>query len=184
VPRVYPPEQVTCAQCGREFTRIRKVGALQIYCSRKCTAEHGEELKRQRNEGLPPRRCECGSTDVARVGKPVCPACRKDQRGTEKLQARERRRTLARYGLTEERWDQLVAVQGDRCGICRTDTPGGRGESWHIDHDKVTGQVRGLLCSQCNRGIGNLEHDPKILKAAAAYLVSPPAMMVVAAVRS
>jgi hypothetical protein len=160
------------------------MGKLRIYCSRKCTAEHGEELKRQRNEDLPPRRCECGSTDVARVGKPVCPACRKDQRGTEKLQARERRRTLALYGLTEEQWDRLVAYQGNRCAICPTTTPGGRGESWHIDHDAATGVVRGLLCHGCNTGIGNLRHDPKILMAAVEYLASPPAVVALMADQS
>src|SRR6185295_20354622 len=99
----------------------------------------------------------------------------KDQRGTEKLQARERRRTLAMYGLTEEQWDRLVAFQGNRCAIRETATPGGRGESWHIDHDPETRKVRGLLCHQCNVSIGNLRHDPKIIMAAAEYLASPPA---------
>jgi hypothetical protein len=150
VPRVHPPEQVVCPQCGQEFTRIRTVGALRIYCSRMCTAAAGEERKLQRNAGLGPRRCACGAEVTTRVGKPVCPDCRKDPRGTEQLQGRERRRTLARYGLSQEQWDHLVAMQGNRCAICETATPGGRGESWHIDHDQVTGQVRGLLCHQCN----------------------------------
>jgi predicted nucleic acid-binding Zn ribbon protein len=80
VPRVHPPEQVTCAQCGQEFTRIRKQGALQIYCSHKCTMAAAEERKRQRNAGLGPRRCACGAEVTTRVGKPVCPDCRKDPR--------------------------------------------------------------------------------------------------------
>src|SRR6266566_8597968 len=42
VPRVHPPEQVTCPHCGQEFTRIRTKGALRIYCSRKCTFAAGE----------------------------------------------------------------------------------------------------------------------------------------------
>jgi Recombination endonuclease VII len=177
VPRVHPPEQVTCPHCGQDFTRIRKVGALQIYCSRKCTFAAAEERKLQRNVSLGPRRCGCGAEVTTRVGKPVCPSCRKDPRETKQLQAKERCRTLALYGLTKEQWDRLVAHQGNRCAICVTATPGGRGESWHIDHDAATGMVRGLLCHNCNVGIGNLRHDPKIIMAAAEYLASPPAVV-------
>src|SRR5262249_42839668 len=90
------------------------------------------------------------------------PGLPEEPRGTEQLQAKERRRTLALYGLTEEQWERLVAHQGNRCAICGTATPGGRGESWHIDHDAATGAVRGLLCHNCNVGIGNLRHDPEI----------------------
>jgi Recombination endonuclease VII len=172
VPRVHRPEQVVCPQCGQEFTRIRTVGALRIYCSRKCTFAAGEERKLKRNADLGPRRCACGAEVTTRVGKPVCPSCRKDPRGTEQLRAKERRRTLARYGLSEEQWDHLVTVQNNRCAICKTTQPGGKGESWHIDHDAATGVVRGLLCHNCNVGIGNLRHDPEIMMAAARYVAA------------
>jgi Recombination endonuclease VII len=175
VRRVHPPEQVTCPHCGQEFTRIRTVGALRIYCSRKCTAAAGEERKRQRNAGLGPRRCASGAEVTTRVGKPVCPNCRKDHRSPEQvraIQVRERRRTLALYGLSQEEWDRLVALQGNRCAVCKTTQPGRRGERWHIDHDHVTGQVRGLLCHQCNVGIGNLRDDPQIMMAAARYVAA------------
>jgi Recombination endonuclease VII len=118
------------------------------------------------------RRCACGAEVTTRVGKPVCPSCRKHPRGTEQLQARERRRTLALYGLSQEQWDRLVALQGNRCAVCKTTQPGGRGERWHIDHDHVTGQVRGLLCQLCNVGIGNLRDDPQIMMAAAQYVAA------------
>jgi hypothetical protein len=123
MPRVHPPEQVTCPQCGQEFTRIRTQGALRIYCSRKCTAAAGEERKLQRNAGLGTRRCACGAEVTTRVGKPVCPDCRKDHRSPGQvrgIQARERRRTLALYGLAQEEWDRLIALQGNRCAVCKT----------------------------------------------------------------
>lgn len=168
VPRVHEPEQVTCPQCGTEFTRVRTQGNLRVYCSRKCTMAASEQRKLDRNAGLPSRRCACGSAEVAAVGKPVCPDCRKDQRPG--AQARERARTLRAYGLTQAGWDALVNRQGNRCAVCRTDKPGGRGERWHIDHDHVTARVRGLLCGRCNTAIGMLGDDPEIIRAAARYV--------------
>jgi hypothetical protein len=51
------------------------------------------------------------------------------------------------------------------------ETPLGRGR-WHIDHDHVTGQVRGLLCNNCNRGIGYFGDDPQVMTAAARYVAT------------
>jgi|SRR6266702_2133022 len=168
VPRVHEPEQMVCPQCGEAFIRIRTQGRAQIYCSRRCTMAASEQRKLDRNAGVSPRRCACGAEVTTKVGTPVCPDCRKDPRPS--AQVRERARTLRAYGLTEADWDRLIKRQGNRCAVCRTDRPGGRGERWHIDHDHVTGQVRGLLCGRCNSAIGLLQDDPEIIKAAARYV--------------
>jgi hypothetical protein len=39
-----------------------------------------------------------------------------------------------------------------------------------IDHDHVTGDIRGLLCHACNVALGLLNDDPELLEAAAGYL--------------
>lgn len=78
---------------------------------------------------------------------------------------------LRKYGLTPEGFDALLAAQGGRCAICRTDKPSGnRVRTWCVDHDHETGHVRGLLCAHCNRGIGLLQDDPEVLRAAARYI--------------
>lgn len=74
--------------------------------------------------------------------------------------ATRRSKLLRVYGLTVEEADALLSKP---CGICG-------GVAQHIDHDHVTGQVRGGLCGPCNRGIGQLRDDPALLEAAAAYL--------------
>jgi hypothetical protein len=76
-----------------------------------------------------------------------------------------------RYGLTRERYEEILAGQGGGCAIC------GRVESSHgaalaVDHDKETGIIRGILCNHCNQGIGLLEHDSKRLHNASAYLAN------------
>lgn len=140
-----------------------------MYCSERCRGAAGESAKKLRATAQV-RTCACGSSDVARMGKPVCPACRKDPRSSESVRARERKRTLRRYGLTEQDWDRLLAQQRGKCAVCRTAQPGLRRESWNIDHDHVTGQTRGLLCGRCNLGIGQLGDDPELLRAALHYV--------------
>lgn len=80
------------------------------------------------------------------------------------------RRRLARFGLTPGELDRLLQRQHGRCGICPARKPGTSSGEWCIDHDHVTGQVRGLLCGRCNSGIGMLQDDPKIIAAAAQYV--------------
>jgi hypothetical protein len=75
-------------------------------------------------------------------------------------------------GLTPSDYDEALTAQGGRCAICGTDDPG-NGKAWHIDHDHLTGAVRGLLCHNCNTGLGQFVHDPTLLRIAAVYVEVP-----------
>lgn len=78
---------------------------------------------------------------------------------------------MRNYGITIEQYDALVRTQGGLCAICKSSDPCGRSNSsWHVDHDHVTGTVRGLLCAKCNRAIGLMGDDADILQAAVYYL--------------
>ena len=80
---------------------------------------------------------------------------------------------FAKYGITGEQYDELVQAQGDTCAICKI-----RQEVYSVDHDHACcpGEtscgacVRGLLCRNCNTGIGMLGDDAGRLCAAADYL--------------
>jgi CRISPR/Cas system-associated protein Cas10 (large subunit of type III CRISPR-Cas system) len=72
------------------------------------------------------------------------------------------------FGLTADDVDQLIAKQNGCCAICGRSPQ--RLASLHLDHDHTTGQIRGVLCSTCNQGLGQFKEDPTLLEAAAAYL--------------
>jgi Recombination endonuclease VII len=88
----------------------------------------------------------------------------------EKFAAIQRRnKWLERYGLSEADYNALFAEQDGKCAICGAG-PSGKWNILNVDHDHVTGQVRGLLCHRCNTALGLFRDDPVILAPAVAYL--------------
>src|SRR3954469_599225 len=93
-------------------------------------------------------------------------------------QWRETHREIARLGswrshgiaVAPGQFEQMLASQNGRCGICGTSTPGGRWSRFHVDHDHQYGHVRGLLCTRCNTGLARFDDSPRLLRAAAKYL--------------
>lgn len=77
------------------------------------------------------------------------------------------------FNMTPEQYNAMLVSQNDRCAICPATEPGGRAKRFHVDHDHVTGKVRGLLCSACNLAIGMMKDSPEILRKAATYLEVP-----------
>ena len=71
-----------------------------------------------------------------------------------------------RYGITAEDADRMFAAQDGLCAIC-CERP-----AEHVDHDHATGLVRGLLCFNCNGGLGQLRDDVVLLDSAGSYLDS------------
>jgi len=79
-------------------------------------------------------------------------------------------RRLKRRGATQELYDQLYEAQKGCCAICSE--PEEKFAWLCIDHDHNTGRIRGLLCPNCNRGIGLLQDNSQLLKKAASYIES------------
>ena len=77
-----------------------------------------------------------------------------------------------RYGLSELEVEALRKLA--HCGICGTDDPQGRHGNFHIDHDHETGEIRGVLCHNCNLALGHFQDDPEVLRAAIRYLGEKP----------
>ncbi len=74
------------------------------------------------------------------------------------------------YGLTYEQVVSMWEAQGQACAICGATDGLGKNNWPSVDHDHTTGQIRGLLCHDCNTFIGFAKDDPAILARAIVYL--------------
>lgn len=116
--------------------------------------------------------CACGA-DIRGRGPQArrCAACVVRKRNAEQAGKRPSKRGYMRawklkknYGLTPEQ----DAALGDTCAVClRGKLSGG---NRHVDHDHVSGRVRGVLCRRCNTGIGMLGDSLIGVLRAAEYL--------------
>lgn len=69
------------------------------------------------------------------------------------------------YGISLEDYARMVDAQNHSCAICGKVT-----EKLFVDHCHSSGVIRGLLCINCNTGLGHFKDDPKILKEAIKYI--------------
>jgi len=79
----------------------------------------------------------------------------------------------AKYGVTAEDYDEIIALQGGGCAICGVSASRKR---LAVDHCHTTGKVRGVVCAKCNTGLGLFGDSPKRMLEAAKYLLKykPP----------
>lgn len=93
----------------------------------------------------------------------------------------------AKYGITEDEYRALYRAQGGACYVCRKAK--GKSRRLGVDHDHVTQEVRGLVCTgslsamTCNRLIAIFSRAA-LLRAVAMLSDPPPARAVLQAVRA
>lgn len=106
-----------------------------------------------------------------------CRECKRkhDRERRRSREYRQNEHLRAKYGITLDDFRAMADAQGHRCAVCGTDKPGGRSGVWNVDHDHETGEIRGLLCWDCNAGIGKLGDTLAGVMRAADYLRNPPA---------
>jgi hypothetical protein len=73
------------------------------------------------------------------------------------------------YGIALEEYNKIFELQKGCCAICGIHQSELK-QSLSIDHDHETGEVRGLLCHLCNRGLGYFKDDVNIITKASDYL--------------
>lgn len=92
-----------------------------------------------------------------------------------RYQRRHHRARILRkkYGLTEDQYRALLKKQGRACAICgaRQNVVAGKERHFVVDHDHVTGIIRGILCNACNLGLSFFADSPSALRRARLYLL-------------
>lgn len=170
-----------CLECGSPFEAARESHAWCGLCRqvRQRRAAAGQPQPEVR-----PRAClGCGAVWTPRVATARrCASCRKAHRNAQQREwngkpenrarknalHRQRRyaraHELAKFGLTIEGFEEMVADRDGRCDICR------RKRQLCVDHDHQTGLLRGLLCRPCNRALGLLGDTIDSVGSAVAYM--------------
>ena len=91
------------------------------------------------------------------------------KKNNEERRAYQREYELRKYGISGEIYSKMVEAQESKCAICHKFCP-----KLFVDHNHTTGEVRKLLCSNCNTAIGLAYEDHTILENMIAYLKSFP----------
>lgn len=176
-----------CKYCGREFTPAKNDVRL-VYCSKECRLadRKNSEYNKKYYHANKERFAEERKTEKYREMRK-----RYNERRREKYKNDEEYRNeikekvhdynsshpeqrlaqrVRKYGLTAEEYKQLIDKQGGKCAICGANIGNAEGDRLYVDHDHATGKVRGLLCTNCNLGLGKFQDSVQLLQKAILYL--------------
>jgi hypothetical protein len=171
-------KNVHVGYCDRHYQQVKRQGAITRVEKRVPLMSRDDE-GRKYCHACQERKPEA---DFAKSSSAVdglqasCRQCRSGNYRTNAETVRDRMRE-ARFGLTREAFDDLLASQGGCCAICLSGSPGKN--YWAVDHDhaccpepgRSCGEcIRGLLCSRCNLALGLVNDDAKILDSMKQYL--------------
>jgi hypothetical protein len=154
--REKPPECIEdgCAE------PVKSKGLCKMHYQR--LLRHGHTRYRDRKK--PAKRCLIDGCDNILYAKDLCHPHYTKQR---KWRA---------AGVDATRYQEMLREQGGVCAICgqterHCDGLSGKLKDLAIDHDHVTGAIRALLCSNCNRGLGLFNDDIALLAKAQSYVL-------------
>jgi hypothetical protein len=174
-----------CQECGEVIQARRRNRRFCDGCkaNREAARKKAAKVPKGRTVPLTCERCGNTWTSVKNNGR-WCPECRPiiqkerikaytsipEVRKARAVYMKERgyarKAQLAQYGLTVEDFDRMLAEQGGVCAICSREH-----ERMCVDHCHETGKVRGILCSPCNRAIGQLGDTVEHVQRAVTYLM-------------
>ena len=179
-----------CQVCGNEFEPSR---VNQKYCRDACAeksrrmnpqSRHNNNLGKRRRRAEKPAETHANDRRYYLASRDRILARAKEwakanpEKIRERYQAWKARHPLTRkayqlkhnYNMSLEEHKEKLSEQGGVCAICGHLPTMGRWKILLVDHNHATGEVRGLLCHDCNIGIGNLKDNAARLRAAATYI--------------
>lgn len=108
----------------------------------------------------------CGPVPLLRLNRGgACAIARRQQQGSNKYPLNDGTKML----VTPNRRREMLKDFGLNCGACGKDLDN---NTARLDHCHETGKWRGVLCDDCNKGIGFLGDNLEGIMQAAAYLIA------------
>ena len=140
----------TCKKCGES----------------KPLSEYSFKRPKNRKPGLQPR-CKTCSLEDTRIWR--------EKQSIDRLKDLYYKRT---YGMSLEEFNCLLDVQHGKCKLCYRDVSvEGLGPNRAVvDHCHKNGQVRGILCNECNRALGYFHDNIQALENAIDYIRNEDAL--------
>lgn len=167
---LFPIEDQKCTKCGilkhiSEFNKDngRKSG-LSTFC-RTCARKIAQKVRRTNPEKMRAYQRKWGSREENKKKKHET-VLRWRLRNPEKYHEQSLKKST---GITVNQYNQMFVDQQGCCAICgipKSDLS----VKLFVDHDHQTGEIRGLLCKQCNFALGNVKDSVVVLKKAIIYL--------------
>jgi len=169
----------TCVVCGAGYDAQQPNAK---FCSKRCYKDNKNSQRRKwyKDNVILTRdkvACRsCGKEFIPRDGNNTAFCSRECyiywNNNTSESQHLSRRKYSYKkhYGITIEDYDRMSEEQNHVCYICGGKQERADNAMLCVDHDHETGKARGLLCHNCNHGIGLFKDDPVILNKAIEYL--------------
>jgi hypothetical protein len=169
-----------CKDCNAKNTRIRKSGPIHgpvlIRRCKECysVAQSEQDMKKR---FVKDKSLKIGYSNL-------CKACNSERvqkhakENPEMFKQRVRRYSIKKYGISYEKYKEIIINQNNSCAICHISFESIK-DNPHVDHDhsccptplNSCGEcVRGLLCRRCNMFLGTVSDDIIILESAIKYL--------------
>ena len=156
-----------CIQCNKHLQGIQR-----LYCSNSCGHRYRVPII------IKQKSCElCGKqfkTHNRNRTKRCCSQKCHNEITFAQRQKTQFERSLKRLNIDEETYKSLFEKQNDCCAICRKPETArhqsGKIRQLAVDHCHETGNIRGLLCTKCNTGIGLFKDSWLLLDNAMEYL--------------
>lgn len=156
----------TCKKCNLSLDNsnfyVRKTGNLHAEC-KECYKKRIREYRKKNLEYVREKEKNYRKNDPEKYKE-------RDRKRSSNRKIKTKEYTLKRlYNLTLNEYYDILESQNNGCSICGAQKSKSK-DFLCVDHDHTTGNVRGILCDNCNRGLGLFGDDPKNLLSAYYYL--------------
>jgi uncharacterized CHY-type Zn-finger protein len=151
----------TCSKCKKEFPLENFTKSNQRKDGRGSFCKPCDSMRKRKYKEANPQHYRL----VQKAAKDKWISENPDKVKAQKLKDNHKRR-LKTHGLTQEQYNE---INKGCCQICNDPFPEGKTPS--IDHCHTKGHVRGILCNNCNTGLGLFKDDITRLESAIKYLI-------------